>query len=190
MPRRHRAAELGIDLDQVGIGRPRAARQHLFDAGLVIEIADARGMVQQLPQRDAEAGELRNVLSERIVRMQLAQLDQDQDAERGELLAATCQMEDRVRRDPPAPDVGEPVAGRVDQGRALHDAEREPGAVRRDLLRQIVVDLPRALRLGADARFGRGAAAIPERHRETRAVSQNARARRVGRARVQLDARA
>src|SRR6185503_9541502 len=95
-----------------------------------------------------------------------------EDSQAGELLAATGQVEDRVRQDRQAVlDVGEPIAGCGDDRPRFHDAERESGSAVRNLIGQIVVDLPGIFRAGADA-WRRRSGAIPERgHGDTRPES-------------------
>ena len=79
---RHRAAKVGVGADDIGVGRPRAARQDLFDAVIVIEIADTGGMIQQLPNGHprTKSGNQRKMLADRIVELEFTLLGKHQNA--------------------------------------------------------------------------------------------------------------
>ena len=84
-------------------------------------------MMQQLPHCHAEPGEPAGSACQADRPDESALLDEHQDAEAGELLSATRQVEDRVLRDRAAADVGEPIASRMDDGRDLTMASASPG---------------------------------------------------------------
>src|SRR5437660_11498431 len=102
------------------------------------------------------------MLSDRIVEMKLARLGKHEDAQSGELLTATGEMKDRVRRDRPlVADIGQSISGRMNHALGLDDGKRESRTRLLDLVGQIVVDLRRALFIDADFPR-RGAKAVPK----------------------------
>ena len=87
----------------------------------------------------------------RIVQAELARLGQHQDAEAGELLAAARQVKDRVRGNGHVgAQVGQAIAGRVHHRAGLDDGDGQPGLAVADLGGDMIVELRRALRIGAD----------------------------------------
>src|SRR5262249_14299167 len=147
------ATKFGAQPDDVGVGRPSDALDQFVVAGVVIKIGDARGVVQQSPNRHLRTvlGKRHKVLSDRIVEMKLARLGEHENPQSGELLTATGKVKYRVWRDRPSvTEIRQPIAGRMNHLSRLDDGKGQSRTGLLDLLGEIIVDLRRALFIEAD----------------------------------------
>ena len=110
----------------------------------IIEVTNPGGVFQQLPDRHlrTEAGERGEVTAHGVIQIELARFGEHQDAQGGELLAATRQVKNRVGCDRPAgTQVGQAIAGRMHNRAGFDDRDRKPRVAIADLAADIIVNL-------------------------------------------------